>query len=305
MKNPGKNSSQPSSWFEAHWFRKEKAQTRKGKSMHLWMLTFSLLFYGLVGFLSLPYIQGKVAAMPYFRIHQESLKINALPSWLLPFTQVIEPIDLAPIPTIFTQESARAIAAAYNRNPWVKEVRSVLKRYPKDIEVELVLRKPVALLKCAGGYVPMDEDGIYLPILSEESENSEVLPRLESDSCVLPNPGQKCPDIDILQSLKAISFLTSQGAIELFSLESLRIETLPGSSRKILSLILENDIRILWEELSVPNFFVPLAHKMNALKALPILSIQENRKKMMEVDLRFGYRILRDENPLFPKTKKT
>ncbi len=58
---------------------------------------------------------------------------------------------------------SRKLGKAFEQSPWVAKVKRLELKPPSIVEVELEYREPVALVKCAHGYFPIDRDGVLLP----------------------------------------------------------------------------------------------------------------------------------------------
>lgn len=55
------------------------------------------------------------------------------------------------------------IAAAFHTHPWVDRVLRVQKSWPTRVHIELIWRRPVAMVACIDGYYPIDANGVLLP----------------------------------------------------------------------------------------------------------------------------------------------
>lgn len=55
------------------------------------------------------------------------------------------------------------IAAAFHTHPWVERVLRVQKSWPTRVHVELLWRRPVAMVACIDGFYPIDANGVLLP----------------------------------------------------------------------------------------------------------------------------------------------
>jgi len=60
-------------------------------------------------------------------------------------------------------ELARRIARAFDVHPWVRSVDRVEVTSPAAAHVEITCREPVAMVRVAGGLLPVDGEGVVLP----------------------------------------------------------------------------------------------------------------------------------------------
>ncbi|MDA7952009.1 MAG: hypothetical protein MPJ24_11045 [Pirellulaceae bacterium] len=89
--------------------------------------------------------------------------------------------------------------------PWVKEVKKVEKGANKKIVLHLLYRKPVAMVKVTSGekrgLLPIDREGVLLPIDGFTEEEIEAYPRLIiSDLSLAQLTGKVWDDIRVVQS---------------------------------------------------------------------------------------------------------
>jgi hypothetical protein len=79
-------------------------------------------------------------------------------------------------------DTTRRVAQAFELHPWVARVQRVSKRYPASIRVDLVYRRPIAVVEVERGnepgLLPVDRDGILLPPEDFSVAQVKSLPRI-------------------------------------------------------------------------------------------------------------------------------
>jgi hypothetical protein len=101
------------------------------------------------------------------------------------------------------------LAAAYRQSPWVRRVRSVRRKFPDRVVVDLEIRKPFASVRIGtnGGFFQVDREGIRLPIV-EQPKPPEKLPVILMPETDSPEPGLPFDDrapgdaVEVLETLQ-------------------------------------------------------------------------------------------------------
>jgi len=283
------------SWIDMYWLKKIQAQKKSHKKRYLFFMAFSLSFL-FVFVYSIRYMENQVKSMKEFEIHKQSLEIKELPEWLLPFTQKIVPLPLPDIKNIFEPNLCTQVAEAYQRNPWVKKSQEVIKKYPNRVYARLILRKPFAFVKEKESYFLIDEEGVFLPgIYTTVADFS--LPIIEGIKEGIHEPGFPCQDSILSRVLEVLSFFSKKKISEKIPIQILRIESLPETSSQILVFLTKKNIRVLWGNISEPAYVTLEEQEKNLPKLIHFLSDEKNLQENMEIDLRFGYTILRKKKP--------
>jgi hypothetical protein len=65
--------------------------------------------------------------------------------------------------SILDERLAERLAGAFSLHPWVARVDRVAKEYPPRLVVDLVYRRPVAMVEVPGGLFAVDEQAVLLP----------------------------------------------------------------------------------------------------------------------------------------------
>lgn len=108
-------------------------------------------------------------------------ELHSQPEYQLSFDQIqLEPQLPADLPAGFLQqvreraqlesslsvldpELPRILAEAFAQHPWIAQVVSVRNLYPATVSVEVVYRRPVAMISVDTGYYAVDARGVLLP----------------------------------------------------------------------------------------------------------------------------------------------
>jgi hypothetical protein len=75
-------------------------------------------------------------------------------------------------------ELARRLARAFDMHPWVREVVRVDLRHPASATVEIRCREPVAMVRVPGGLLPVDAEGVLLPIDDFNEQSAAEYPKI-------------------------------------------------------------------------------------------------------------------------------
>jgi len=138
-------------------------------------------------------LKSYVAHLDYYQVEASTLTPTVLPSWAGP--AVRDDLSVLPgIPQRFSIMSpgiCERVADSFRQNPWVDDVLSVRKLYPRRILVELKLRRPVAAVQVNHRYYLVDDAARRLsrPI-DRWSQSPGALPVIIASTEILPDPGE-------------------------------------------------------------------------------------------------------------------
>lgn len=247
----------------------------------------------------MPYIANKVKNRPEFQINQAQLTIHNLPNWITPYTTEIIPAEFHSA-SIFTPQLAKTIASCYARNPWVKDVQEVAIRYPNYVSVRLILRRPYALVESQDKWVLCDTQGISLPFQWELNEDIPPFPTIHNLDTDLPIPGRSWEKKELIQTLELLQFLERRPELEIHTVWLLAT---PTETEKSIILITKKRCWIIWG--TSLRSTIPNISEQQRLSALDTYFNQyDDNHPIQELDVRFGYPIVREKNQLFPQLSK-
>ncbi|HEX4146734.1 MAG TPA: hypothetical protein VHY91_24770 [Pirellulales bacterium] len=100
------------------------------------------------------------------RIDPEQIEITPLPAWIHTDlkAEVMRDASLDGPLSLLDPELTVHVARAFALHPWVAKVERVSKQAPAGVAVELIYRRPVAMVEVPGpALLPVDADGVLLP----------------------------------------------------------------------------------------------------------------------------------------------
>ncbi len=115
-----------------------------------------------------------------YQLSLDDIEITPPPSWIrgnvkaeaLRDGSLDEPLSLV------DENLTEQIAKAFALHPWVARVERVTKRYPAGASVDLVYRKPVAMVEVPDGLFPVDSRGFLLPSADFTAAEARTYPRI-------------------------------------------------------------------------------------------------------------------------------
>ncbi|QDT76738.1 Cell division protein FtsQ [Gimesia maris] len=99
-----------------------------------------------------------------YQIETKELSLQPIPPHYVPIDivdQVIKRSELPARVSLLDQGLVLKIADAFQKHPWVEKVISV--RKTNTVEVEILFRKPAAMVELKQGLFPVDNAGVLLP----------------------------------------------------------------------------------------------------------------------------------------------
>jgi len=119
-----------------------------------------------------------ISSRPEYQLRTADIRINDAPQWIPKdlVSQVITQSRLGTRRSVLEEGLTKEIAAAFEKHPWVEKVVKVSKAVPARIDVELVYRRPVAMVEIPTGLLPIDGSGVLLPPTEFTSEDARRYP---------------------------------------------------------------------------------------------------------------------------------
>jgi len=103
--------------------------------------------------------------------------------------------------SLLDPDLASDLAACYLESPWVAQVLHIRRAYPNRLDVELAIRRPVAVVARANGpAVVLDRTGVRLPV----SAVPDGLARISGVGSTPPPPGHQWQDVRIADGLRVL-----------------------------------------------------------------------------------------------------
>ncbi len=107
----------------------------------------------------------EIGKRPEYQLRANNIQITEIPQWVPRdlVAQVAAQAGLNPTRSVLDENLTSDLAAAFRQHPWVEKVVKVSKSVPARVEVELVYRRPVAMVEVSTGLLPVDGSGVLLP----------------------------------------------------------------------------------------------------------------------------------------------
>lgn len=188
----------------------------------------------------------EVAAMPHFRVYPARFRATG-PKWCAD--------DLAKVAfpresySVFDPELTLDVARAYLASPWVKAVRSVEKRFPSEMHVELELREPAAFIRLPASCYAVDDEGIRLPLEYEAWDHiTRPLPLIFGVRGDPPEAGKRWVDAGTLAALAVLRALAAEPALlsEIHFVDVSNLDGVIDPQRSEVMLFTRRRVRIAW-----------------------------------------------------------
>ncbi len=120
----------------------------------------------------------------------DDVVVTPLPQWIQTDVkrQVLQNASLDDGESILDGDLVRRFADAFPMHPWVESVKSVRKQYPATVIVDIIYRKPVAMVVVPDGLYAVDVNGVLLPSEDFTEDSAARYPRI--DEMTVPPQGQ-------------------------------------------------------------------------------------------------------------------
>jgi len=118
---------------------------------------------------------------PEYLVGWRDIHVTQPPAWVPGqiVTEVMRNGDFPERLRLLHPELTRELSEAFERNPWIESVTSVRKSFPARVDIELVYRRPIAMVILDSGDFAVDGDGVLLPLPRLALEESDRYPRIE------------------------------------------------------------------------------------------------------------------------------
>jgi hypothetical protein len=143
------------------------------------------------------HVREHVATRDDYRLTARDISITPPPPWIradVKAEAVHNGLSGAPL-SILDEGLVERIHSVFSLHPWVAKVERVTKSHPAHVEVEIIYRRPVAMVQVPGGWYPVDVEGVLLPIDDFSPTDTNSFPRLTGiESSPLGGTGVKWGD---------------------------------------------------------------------------------------------------------------
>lgn len=126
-------------------------------------------------------LRGRILASADYRVTAQQIELTPLPAWIHSDVreEAFQGLTLGGAPSLLDDDLVERIAQQAAAHPWVAKVISVKKRHPASVRVEVIYRKPVCMVRVAGGLLPVDAEGTLLPSGDFSPTEATRYPRLD------------------------------------------------------------------------------------------------------------------------------
>ena len=166
------------------------------------------------------------------------------------------------------------VAAAYQANPWVRNVVYVRKRFPDTLLVKLEVRRPQYAVEKAGRYTVVDREGCVSEAKFKEwSETISPLLIVWGVKTTPAQPGRWWSDTGLMGGIEVLEAIAAQGSlIDRAGIQGVDVSNLNGAKDKNASdiAVIARNFRIAWgRPPSTPRFGErTVAEKLDLLEKL-------------------------------------
>ncbi len=125
-------------------------------------------------------VREHVASRDDYRLTPADIAITAPPPWIRADVKaevIHNGLSGGPL-SILDDGLVERIHSVFSLHPWVAKVERVTKSHPAHVEVEIVYRRPVAMVQVPGGWFPVDAEGVLLPCDDFTTADTKAYPRL-------------------------------------------------------------------------------------------------------------------------------
>ena len=136
-----------------------------------------------------------------FRVQIDAIEVTPPPPWIPVdlIERVIETTEFGTELSLLDESLPRNLYEAFRRDPWVAQVVRVRKVPPNRVDVELVYRRPVAMVEVAEGLYPVDPNGTLLPPADFSAADASEFPLIRNVTSKPQGPaGTNWGDVAIL-----------------------------------------------------------------------------------------------------------
>lgn len=155
-----------------------RRSTRAFRRPAAWVLLAAAVGCG--GYAVWQAVRQQVVTSPHYQLATEAVSITPPPDWVRGDVraEVMRDANLDGPLSVLDKDLSRRLFEAFAAHPWVASVERVLKRAPAAVEVELVYRRPVLMVRVPAGLLPLDAEAVQLPTGDFSSLAAARYPRL-------------------------------------------------------------------------------------------------------------------------------
>lgn len=194
---------------------------------------------------------------------------------------------------MYEDNLTQKIADVYGGIVVVKNVDSIRRVFPNRLNIKLVIRKPVAIVKNGSNTYLVDDDGVLLPKEYYRLQDTEYdSPCIQSNKLArLPLCGSKWNDKGVEAGIELVKFLRANNIHNLFKIVAVDVSSICKrrlSGKSDIILWTENNTQIRWGCSSLCNESNELSDEEKLQNLLSVAKAEGTNLKQMEyVDVRW------------------
>jgi hypothetical protein len=125
-------------------------------------------------------LRSHVVSQPEYLVAASDIEITPPPDWIHNNIKAaaIRDAGLPAKLSILDDRVTERLSQAFLLNPWIARVEKVQSSYPARVRVDLVYRRPVAMVEVFGGLLPVDGDAVLLPTEDFSPADAMQYPRI-------------------------------------------------------------------------------------------------------------------------------
>jgi hypothetical protein len=232
-----------------------------------------LAAFGVVGLRLWHRVEEDVLLRPEYALAAHQIQITPQPAWIRADikAEALRGDSLHAPLSIIDERLNERLAKMFMLHPWVARVEQVTKHYPSHVTVDLVYRRPAAMVEVPGGLFPVDDQAVLLPSDDFSAADARQYPRLAGiGSQPLGPVGTAWGDPSVLDGVKiALALAQVWRDLRLHSIRRSTINTgVRSGAQTHFELVTENGTVIPWGR--APSIEspaeIPVAEKLARLK---------------------------------------
>lgn len=198
---------------------------------------------------------------PEYQLWADSIHITKTPQWVPNdlVSQIATQVHMTPTRSILDERLTVDLAEAFRQHPWIEKVVKVTKSVPARVDVELIYRRPVAMVEISKGLLPIDAHGVLLPPTAFTPEIAQRYPLITQPKTAPRGAvGQPWGDPQVLAAAKLAAVLLPHW--QDFRLSTIEIPTgitlRARQEELVFQLLTQGGSRIVWGR--APGVIYPL-----------------------------------------------
>jgi hypothetical protein len=125
-------------------------------------------------------VEDDVLVRPEYSLDPHQIQITPPPAWIRTDikAEALRGVSLDAPLSIVDERLTERLAKMFLLHAWVARVERVTKHYPSHVVVDLVYRRPAAMVEVSGGLFPVDDQAVLLPSEDFSTADAHQYPRI-------------------------------------------------------------------------------------------------------------------------------